>query len=374
MNLTTAWLKSYVRYPWDVRRAKSYLENGKTGDKSDESLLSVDTFHRPIVVELHTPQLLFDCGRHLNCIAMHARLAGSPFYLRCSKVLLAGIARKLYGRELLSMPDLTWLSNKDKYPACAMVLTDNIKRCPYPDAIEMRIGRDTVDASPVMPYPMHHRSIESMQHSNLAQIRDTSQRRGVFFAGRIKDSYKRNAVQNQFGVIDRVQAVETLREALSDRVFPTRDAIKTTQTGGVPIVLQDSRLNSIDPSQWLPTLASFDFFLCCPGASQPMCHNAVEAMSVGTIPLLEYANRFTPNLQDGVNAVCFSGREGLLESVHRIDRMSPQEISELRQGVIRYFEEHLRGEQFLAKLRDDEFGSDIDVLSMPFHSSNYFAA
>ena len=107
MNLTTAWLKSYVRYPWDVRRAKSYLENGKTGDKSDESLLSVDTFHRPIVVELHTPQLLFDCGRHLNCVAMHARLAGSPFYLRCSKVLLAGIARKLYGRELLSMLDLS---------------------------------------------------------------------------------------------------------------------------------------------------------------------------------------------------------------------------------------------------------------------------
>ena len=371
MNLKTAWLKSYVRYPWDVRRAERYLAAGSTAGKTCSTTQDVS---RPVVVEMHTPQLLFDCGRHLNCIALHARRAGSPFYLRCSKVLLAGIARKLYGREFLSLPDLTWQSNKDDYPHDALVLTDDADRCPHPDAIEMRIGRDTIDASPVMPYPMHHRSIASLDQLNLAEIRDRHPRRGIFFAGRIKDSYKRNEVQSEFGVIDRVQAIETLRSAFADRVFSSRDTMTDLADDVTPIVLQDSRQHSIDASDWLPTLASFDYFLCCPGASQPMCHNVIEAMSVGTIPLIEYADRFNPHLQDGINAVYFQGQHGLVEAVKRIDCMSNQQRSELRQGVVSYFEQHLRGDLFLAKLRDGKFGTDVSILSMPFHSENYFAA
>jgi hypothetical protein len=368
MNLNHAWLKSYIRYPLDARRAEKYLIRGAETSAPATTLEFPST--RSIVVEMHTPQLLFDCGRHLNCIAAHASLAGSRFYLRCSKVLLAGIARKLYGPELLSNPSLTWLSPGESSPSDSLVLTDDASRCRDSQAIEMLIGRDCVSETPTMPYPMHHRTTESHRDSAWSELRE-SDRRGIFFAGRIKESYKRNKITGEFGVIDRVSAVRTVQDRFGSRVLETLQARDTSQDS-MPIVLLDSGQHGIDQSQWLPTLTTFDFFLCCPGASQPMCHNAIEAMSVGTIPLIEYGDRFSPPLSDSINAVCFSGEEGLIAAIERIDQMSPEQICDLRAGVIDYFETHLRGDKFLANLRDGKFGPQVSAVNMPFHSHNYF--
>ena len=357
MNLNHAWLKSYIRYPLDIRRAEKHLSRGL--ESSDETTATIK-FHstaRSIVVDMHTPQLLFDCGRHLNCIAAHATLAGSRFYLSCNKVLLAGIARKLYGPELLSNPRVTWLVPDESSPSDSLVLTDDASKCRDSHAIEMLIGRDSISGAPTMPYPMHHRTTESHRDSAWSELRE-SDRRGIFFAGRIKDSYKQNKITDEFGVIDRVRAVQAVQNRFGSRVLPTLQARNNSQDS-TPIVLLDSGKHSIDQSQWLPTLATFDFFLCCPGASQPMCHNAIEAMSVGTIPLIEYGDRFSPPLSDSINAVCFSGEEGLIEAIERIDQMSPEQINDLRSGVIDYFENHLRGDKFIANLRDGKFGHKV---------------
>ena len=100
-----------------------------------------------------------------------------------------------------------------------------------------------------------------------------------------------------------------------------------------------------------------------------MCHNVIEAMSVGTIPILEYGDRFHPALTDDVNAICFRGSLGLVEAINRIDSLSAEKIRQLRQTVIAYFDKHLHGVKFLAELRD---ATTASAVSMPFHSKNLF--
>ncbi len=367
MTLRMMWFKSVVRYPIDIRRAQGLIQ-GRQGVES-----AVACQRRAIVLDMTTPQLQFDCGRHLNAIALHAKLIGSPFYLRCSRLLFAAIARKLFGPELLTDPNLTWLSPEQQLPSDALVLRDgpsrpvDSRRNVCHSHARLMIGRDAVDGDWVMPYPMHPHSLARLASTALPELRETAQRSGIFFAGRLKASYSH--VRGDFGVMNRLQIIDALRHRFADRVQSTIRPDRDHRD----IVIVDAKTQGLAADQWLPTLAKFDFFVCCPGVCQPMCHNAIEAMSVGTIPLIEYASRFTPPLVEGVNAICFRGEQGLVDAIHRIQRMAPLEIQRLRRNVISHYETHLRGDRFLAKLRDTDasIGKDI-AISMPFHDANFY--
>ena len=84
--MENGWVKwkHLVRYPFHIGTAKRILE------KKSIHFLG----NRPLGFDLYTDQLLFDCGRHLTCLAAHAKQIGSNCYVRCDKLLLAAIARK----------------------------------------------------------------------------------------------------------------------------------------------------------------------------------------------------------------------------------------------------------------------------------------
>ncbi len=105
-----------------------------------------------------------------------------------------------------------------------------------------------------------------------------------------------------------------------------------------------------------------------------MCHNVIEAMSVGAIPLIEYADRFAKPLEDGVNAICFRGLGGLQDALQRIDRLTTAERQRLRDNVVDFYETQLRGDRFLADLRDGVIEPTGGMVSMPFNDKNFFRA
>lgn len=91
-------------------------------------------------------------------------------------------------------------------------------------------------------------------------------------------------------------------------------------------------------------LSYFNFYLCCPGVVMPLCHNVVEAMSVGTIPLIEkeYAEVMYPHLENNVNAIIFEGLENLEKIVsEEIFNLPEDEIIKMRQNALAYYNEFL---------------------------------
>jgi hypothetical protein len=93
---------------------------------------------------------------------------------------------------------------------------------------------------------------------------------------------------------------------------------------------------------WHAFLASGDFFLCLSGVVIPQSHNAIEAMSVGTIPILQYAEYFHPPLQHNLNCITFSGEADLLKGIAYILSLSQDKIRAMRKAVIAYYEQYLR--------------------------------
>jgi hypothetical protein len=95
------------------------------------------------------------------------------------------------------------------------------------------------------------------------------------------------------------------------------------------------------PKRWLFELGKVDFFLCLPGSHMLMCHNAVEAISMGCIPILCYENWFSPNLVHGTNCLSYRDLAGLKNAIDTALTMTDDDVAALRSRVTEYYERHL---------------------------------
>ena len=112
-------------------------------------------------------------------------------------------------------------------------------------------------------------------------------------------------------------------------------------------VIVDTNKTWIDDKYWLMHLAKTDFFLAPPGIVMPMCHNIIEAMAVGAIPVTNYPEWFSPKLEHLKNCIQFSNKQDLVDKVKFILDMDNQGIKLLRENVIDYYEAYLTNEQFI---------------------------
>ena len=330
---------------------------------------------RPIGLNLHSTDFAFDCGRHLFAIAHQINQIGSPCFLRCSAQILAVIARKPHGREMLQISGLQYLSPGDSFPRNTLVLTDHQ---PHDnESVWLRVGRDAEPNLPVMPYPMHPATLRQLPSCDLKQLRSAPRNRMVFFAGNQKAKYGEGKIGRRFGICDRVEMLNVVREhfaaSVTDQLLS--DQIQTDQSTAPsvhPIALLDSRAAKIDAQQWLPILASANFFLCAPGSSQPTCHHLVEAMSVGTIPIIEYGGRMTPPLVDGETAITFTGVDGLVQAIQRALNMPAGQIAGMRTAAGNFYDHHWCQTQFFRQIRDAELDLADRKISLPFHHDNFY--
>jgi glycosyltransferase involved in cell wall biosynthesis len=197
----------------------------------------------------------------------------------------------------------------------------------------------------------------------LGDLRAAPRTMRLLFAGDSK-GYVRNRVRYPGPKLPRLEVLTTLKERLGDGVVQVSGAEEITRlcdAGFVDrFVLSDSG-SGITPAQWLPTLARADFFLCPPGMVMPMCHNVVEAMAVGTIPLIGYPEWLHPNLKHLENCIVFDGKDDLVEKARQVLAMPPAQIAPMRAAVIDYYDKHLRPET-LVDLIEARPERDLTVL------------
>ena len=88
-------------------------------------------------------------------------------------------------------------------------------------------------------------------------------------------------------------------------------------------------------------MAEADFFVCPPGCGMPHSHNIVEAMSVGTIPITNYASYMTPPLQHGRHCLAFDTIDEFKAILRNLPQMAQPEIRAMRQAVGDYYRRYL---------------------------------
>jgi hypothetical protein len=207
----------------------------------------------------------------------------------------------------------------------------------------------------VVPYPMHPISYHFRYFEKFQQFRVKVRKAKIIFSGNTDPrAYQNSIINKRFRLINRVDVINTLLTRINPNhisIIESKENLhkKSGYFNGLLIYSwQWSHQYSknleirVPDDQWHDFLATADFFLCCPGVVIPQSHNAIEAMSVGTIPVLQYADYFHPELIDGVNCITFTDEQELLKKVNSLFVMPQDKISSMRNAVIDYYERYLR--------------------------------
>ena len=205
----------------------------------------------------------------------------------------------------------------------------------------------------LMPYPMHPVHWGHHGHnmpSTLERLRNSNKKIRLFFSGDTK-GYKRPKTTYPDIKLSRPEIIDALLNHLpaNSLLIDDEDLLTSTFEGEYKnrfVVLDTSKL-WIDDSIWFERLAKADFFLAPPGISMPMCHNVIEAMALGVIPVINYPEWFSPKLQHMKTCITFDSTHDLKQKACKIMEMNRHQISHLRSNVIAYYDHYLLPEKFI---------------------------
>jgi len=204
----------------------------------------------------------------------------------------------------------------------------------------------------IMPFPMHP-SQANTSHERLLRCRSRVRSLRLFFAGDT-EHYSREWVRFPRSKMARLPVINAVREELGEEVVIVDDAEELSRLAGDgytrKCVLTGSSEVRIPPESWLDAIAAADFFLAPPGIVMPMCHNIIEAMAVGSIPVTNYPEWLDPHLRHMENCIVFGDRADLVAKLKSVLQMDEAEIGRLRDNVVDYYETYLRPEAFVRRL------------------------
>ncbi|MEM8611029.1 MAG: hypothetical protein AAGF93_03345, partial [Cyanobacteria bacterium P01_H01_bin.105] len=209
----------------------------------------------------------------------------------------------------------------------------------------------------LMPYCMHPKIYDLFDQDSIETLRHSDRKIRLFFAGSIdKTVYSGRGFWRKqgFDLMPRAKIIATIQTGLSDRISPVanqQDLTSLFQSGThKKVVLVNSKRFYIPQKKWLSLLSGCDFFICPPGIDMPLCHNAIESMAVGTIPLINYPHWFSPGLKDLHNCVTYKTEAELLTKINLILSMPDEQISDMRKNVINYYQKYLDFDTFYQQL------------------------
>lgn len=175
--------------------------------------------------------------------------------------------------------------------------------------------------------------------------------RVVFFFGNMDPkAYVRNEVQAVFGCFNRMHLLQLVRSEFADQVYEPHKLGALDARGERHIVLVDRAHAHIDTRNLLPILSRYDFFLAPSGVVMPLCHNLVEALCAGCIPILQHPHLMEPPLRHGVDCLSFTTEQELVELLRNVPMMDAGTVLQMRRNALAYYQRYLTPEAVVGEM------------------------
>lgn len=179
---------------------------------------------------------------------------------------------------------------------------------------------------PIMAHPRELlKEYEQGREKHLEEGR-LEKRLMVLFAGNLKpEAYDKQHMQDHYGLLNRYEVIRSLIEdpGLSNLVvvYDVYEMFLSDYESGKlkrKVVILDGTKTRIPYPSWISILSSSGCYLALPGYSQPFCHNIIETMAAGSIPITQYGHLFYPPLEHGKECIVFSSYEDLANQLKKI--------------------------------------------------------
>ncbi len=214
--------------------------------------------------------------------------------------------------------------------------------------VQGNVSEEAKENSFLLPYCIHPFFLENFDYFNthLNRLRTNQRSVSIFFSGAVGVVQDKDLVERLYDVPSRDKCVQFLSshaENLNIYVidnFTERKIFnsKPDSYSGYSVLLCNCKGT---PEKWLEELSSANFFLALPGSHMLMCHNAIECMAVGTIPIISYENWFFPNLINGKNCLTYRTLDDLKSVIKYANSLDAVTLKNMRQAVSDYYDQYL---------------------------------
>jgi len=199
---------------------------------------------------------------------------------------------------------------------------------------------DTEKRKAVIPMSMH----PLIYNNNIKPLKNNKSNRIVLFAGMI-NHISHNKKQVFENIITRYQCFKLILKFLNHVHIKNKKDEKNAipLDDGCFFLIYDRKSYDLNHQLLFEKLSKSSFFLALPGRGMPLCHNVIEAMFCGCIPIIqdEYAKMFPTQLENDVNCITYKKEEDFKNISKIINNLDFKTIEYLRNNVRKYYQDHL---------------------------------
>lgn len=265
--------------------------------------------------------------RYLFTVIRLFIIEGYHVKLKASPLFLLSLFREPYSKKILLEENVSLYLTKK----CTYNLSDSSKPHLSPDYF-------TDSNAYHVPITMHPNQYISQLWKESYEV--SNRRNQLFFAGAFLENLYSHP-NSQFAILNRM-----------DLLSKVKDACNTLEAQSYEELLQENReydfiyLNSqkaiVPFEENRKTLATFRYMIAFPGANMPLCHNLAEAISVGTVPIIQksYAKLLQPPLKDDVSAFYFTDETDLKATIEKALALPEEEFIQMSKNIKEYYETH----------------------------------
>jgi hypothetical protein len=185
---------------------------------------------------------------------------------------------------------------------------------------------------------------------------NNNRRIAALFVGNVDPDYDRDITRKLFGVNTRRETFSCLEDSMGGGVYipPSMgEFLRKIDAGDLSAkaVLIDIRNFRVPNNLWFKILLDSDFFIHMCGSLQPYCHNQIESMAAGCIPVTQLSRFFVPPFRDKIDALTFE-KLGELPALMRgiLNGEYKKAIPAMRERVLGYYKNHYSFRSFERKL------------------------
>lgn len=216
----------------------------------------------------------------------------------------------------------------------------------------------------ILPMPMVDSLYSKGLHTWFPRWEELERKRKLFFVGNMDPAYDHASdhLAMRFGCFSRNHLIQLILDGYRDRILRPSSPAELHSDHPKDIVLVDRKVVNIPHGSLRPTMARHDLFLAASGVIMPLCHNVIEALSVGCIPIIQHPSLLSPKLEHGVNCLAFDDEAGLKLILDRLPDMRDEEILRMRQNALHYYKTNLSPEAVVGKIT--AMGKDLRRIRM----------
>ena len=304
-------------------------------------------------------------GRRLLQIVSHFLYCDFNVYLRISLLNYLKLdSYGIYATLLKRVYPSFGITNK-----YSIIASDNInllKKNKYNNVLKIYINfnifkylfQNKIDANDFFyPIVCHRKYLSPEIEFDISSKAANSKRKiGAVFAGNI-ENYNLDITKKLFNINTRDETFSYICEKLPDNILYIpkclNSFIEDIETGVLEykVVLLNTKIFEIPDNKCFYILLNSKFFIHLSGNIYPYCHNQIESMMAGCIPITQFARFFIPPFQNEINALLFNTLDELIYILTNImSNNFIQNINIMHKNIIEYYFSYYSYQSFKTKL------------------------